>query len=194
MLENLPNNLPSKKLSENLLGKTQKRLVVVGLIVLVLVVVASVLYYKIFSTRPEPVTQQPNLQKVESNTPISQSPAQELKKVEVSKDKLPYKMPDNLPLVGGSPSTVYENYEINRGENDFQSTRSFTSSQTFPEIKKQYSEYFKDFGWKTVSSIEDGGFWMLAGEKDDLFIQINVNQDLGSKNYRINISLTQKPG
>jgi hypothetical protein len=120
------------------------------------------------------------------------SPAKsQVVKTKVDPAKLPEKFPADFPQETGA--TILANDVQTTSDGKFQATRSYVSAKTLEDNVKIFQSYFQKTGWKVTSTVEQPRYKAISATKEDLNIQINMNDNQVTKQKTVDIYVVQKP-
>ncbi len=150
---------------------------------LVVVVVAIVVAKMTMPKNNKPVVKEQKEEKKNDTKPA-------VSITEIPKDKIPDKMPANLPIE--SDAKITQNYSAVQGQS-FQYTRAYETKKSIVDVRKAYQDYFSKNGWKVVASLDDAGLKVFTAVKDDLQMQVSMSDSTISKLVLVEITVTANP-
>lgn len=150
---------------------------------LVVVVVAIVVAKMTMPKTDKPVVKEQNEEKKNDTKPA-------VSITEIPKDKIPDKMPSNLPIE--SDAKITQNYSAVQGQS-FQYTRAYETKKSIVDVRKSYQDYFAKNGWKVVATLDDAGLKVFTAVKDELQMQVSMSDSTISKLVLVEITVTANP-
>lgn len=112
-------------------------------------------------------------------------------KSEVADDKLPSKMPANIPQETGAQ--VMDNFTAVNDEGLYQATREFETAKSLAENLTLYTNYLKNNDWDILSTIDKPSFKSVVGSRGADRLQITISENSSTKIKTVTISFSQLP-
>ncbi len=112
-------------------------------------------------------------------------------KTEVTDDKLPSKMPANIPQEAGAQVT--DNFTAVNDEGLYQATREFETSKSLAENLTLYTNYLKNNDWDILSTIDKSTLKSVVGSRGADRLQVNITENSSTKIKTVTISFSQLP-
>ena len=118
---------------------------------------------------------------------VNQAP--EVETEYVAQDKLPEKLPADLPTEEGAP--IQRNEVVKISANETQYARNYLSKKTVAENYAIYEKYFNDTGWRITSTSTAETYASLSAQKADtkevLLVNISKNSITGDVSVEVNM-------
>lgn len=153
----------------------------VGLVVLVAIAIGGTMIASMFMDQNSGVDQNKNA----DGNPSS------VAKTKIADDKLPSKMPANIPQETGAQVT--DNFTAVNDEGLYQATREFETSKSLAENLTLYTNYLKNNDWDILSTIDKPTLKSVVGSRGADRLQVTITENSSTKIKTVTISFSQLP-
>lgn len=115
---------------------------------------------------------------------------EEITRTAVPQSNLPPKFPAGIPIE--KDAEILTNLYVTTPSGDFQSTRMFITSESLDDNFDLYKQYFMSNNWVIASSSNsDPKLKQISAKKDDLLVQVVLNEVPSRKTVEINVQKSE---
>ena len=112
-------------------------------------------------------------------------------KQEIPADKIPDKLPANIPIEKNAK--VRDNYSASTNDGRTEATRSYETSKSLEENLSIFTEFMKSNGWTITSTTDQEKYKAVSGVKGSSSLLVQMNTDVGTDAKTVSIALTEFP-